>query len=345
VKSEPLAVSALIISAGRPQWLKRCVQSLVQQSGPETPLRIEIAINGPDAESEQAARWLTQNFPQQSIRVERLQARLTPAEARNRMLPNLAGEWVLFIDDDAYIEPDYFETFRRTLARFPEAVAIGGPNLTPPGSTVFQEAAGEALCSRLATFTSVSRYRPTGDARTGSDTELILCNLFVRLDLLRELADTEDGVFPPDFKCAEENWLLQSLAAEGLKIVYEPRLCVRHERRGRPREFATQVYKYGYGRGQNIRRRPETLRAVHLLPSFCLALTILTLMKWLLLGGFEPAFRVLTAAYVMLCVVAAARVTRDFRRFWIILFLFPLIHASYGAGVLRGFGSTGPART
>jgi glycosyltransferase involved in cell wall biosynthesis len=48
------------------------------------------------------------------------------SHARNCGLEHVKGDWVLWTDDDVLVEPGWVEAFAGTVARYPEAAAVGG---------------------------------------------------------------------------------------------------------------------------------------------------------------------------------------------------------------------------
>jgi hypothetical protein len=237
-------------------------------------------------------------------------------------LQSTRAEWIYFIDDDAYVDENFFLIWSRSPLKR-EYDALGGPNLNPPRSNAFQEAASRALASPFATYFSSARYvagRPAGPC---SEESLILCNLFVRRQRLT------DEPFLGELICAEENWMLQNLERTGARIGYDPDLAVWHERRPDLTAFLRQVFKYGFGRGQIFRRRPSGLRWAHVLPALCLLYTVaLAVIRpsgdvaWIWL---TPYF-----IYAGICLWFMRRC--GFRA----ALLFPLIHSAYGGGLIWG---------
>jgi glycosyltransferase involved in cell wall biosynthesis len=350
----PGTVSVLIVTHRREKLVERCLRSVLEaaQATPETGPRIELIVhvNGSDPASattlelfSRVARSLGIAF---SYREE--PSALSPAGARNRALAEASGDWVFFADDDVFLPPTLFRDFARLLERFPGAIALGGPNLTPPDSNAFQRASGLALSSPFATWQSTPRYRAEGKPRECGEESLILCNLFVRKDMLGP------EPFLDSLKCGEENWLIRRLSLSGRPVVYAPELLVWHERRKSVTGFARQVFWYGYGRGQNLRLalgeppRPEARgllregprRALrYFLPSLCVLYSV-ALMAFALTGHAPAAFGLPYLAYAVLCAAAAGLAAgsgneRAPERALSAL-LFPVIHSFYGVGVLCG---------
>src|SRR5680860_850036 len=165
-------------------------------------------------------------------------------------------------------------------------------------------------------------------AGTAGDQAFILCNLAVRRKVMVR--------FPDDFLCAEENALLSDLRRQEVVMYYAPELAVYHERRPTPRGFAQQMHKYGRGRGLLLRREPGTFRPSYAAPSAFLAYL---LVLPLLLLAFGPAAAIPVVAYVAAVFVGAAWIARTLRRpgaLPLAAGLLVVLHAGYGAGVVRG---------
>jgi succinoglycan biosynthesis protein ExoA len=337
-----LRISVVLVTFGRAAWLERCLLSLVEaweaHRTPGLKLQFLVGVNGPDRRSLVVLEALRKVLePLGSLQVGATERPLTPAAARNLLVRSAEGEWVLFVDDDAFVDRGFFSEFLRLRELFPEAGVFGGPNLTPSRSTLFQRATGVALASRLATFFSVARYLPVGPERPAGEEDLILCNLLVRGDLLGPRP------FAEDFLCGEEQGLLQALEDAGQVLVHAPELRVWHERRPGWRSLATQVFRYGLSRARNFRRRPGSARLAHLIPSACLLYTLgfLGLLRAGMPFGAGRLLALPFVIYVPVCAGAAVLSGLRLRESPGVVALaaavFPVIHLSYGAGMLVGF--------
>lgn len=342
-------VCAWVVTCNRAEQLRRCVESLVRACEPvEARLSLEIRVlldlGSGDSDSESAL--VLDGLRSPRLKWTRTEKKLGPAEARNVLLksePALQYDWAFFIDDDAYVETDYFQKLLKLFERAPGAAVIGGPNLTPPGSSVFQIATGEVLSYRFGNYLSTARYRRKGDFRPSGEEELILCNLLVRRDW------AERFPFPKNYVCAEENRLLQELKKSGAEIYHEPSLHVFHERRESLGSLASQVYKYGAGRGQNLRDVPGVMRVAHVLPSILLMMLVVLLVCACFGDPASLAALILgVVTYLLACVFSSlwisvrarvpegARATSRSALFFKCVEIFPTLHFSYAVGVIRG---------
>lgn len=318
-------LTVLVITRGRPKLLKEALFSILcSLEKSHVSFEILIGINGLDSESTEVANHV---LHKKNYRIFESSHANPPGEARNQIVHHARGQWVYFADDDILVPPTLIDTFATTVERHPSYDIHGGPNLTPPHASAFARMSGLVLSLRTATASCSKRYGSQLIAGDCDDSSLILCNLFVRRELLYGSAFPERGV------CAEENAAIATWRQRGAKTRFEPELAVYHERRPTHWSFAKQIFKYGRGRGGLIVAR--VFRWFHLVPSGCLLLAV-TL-------GFIGAWKslsILAASYVLVLIAGMVPLFRDrqcllgevLRSF----VLMPLIHLAYGLGVLHG---------
>ena len=318
-----LALSIVIPTHGRLASLKECLASIFAAEMPEAT-EILVVCNGADPPTEDFLRQFSASEPRLLL-MELAQG--TPAEARNAALSKVRGEIVYFLDDDVTIAPDLFTRALDTFARDPQVDVVGGPNLTPSASSLFEQSVGQVLASPFGSARVCNRYRSSGSLRSTDDRALILCNLAIRG---RAIAGRLP-VFEGDLVCNEENLLLVSLERENRRMLHDPVLVVYHARRGTVFGFARQIFKYGRGRWQETLALPDSLSPTFLVPSiFLLYLLILPFVR--VHERFVPL-----AAYALLLLTFAtfeAFRTRAMRAFPRFLILFPVCHLAYGAGLM-----------
>lgn len=319
-----LRIDVVIATQFRPQMLRRCLESLVT-AAKGCSLRFIVSSSG----SDEGYHEVFYDFP--AIHIHSTNP-LNAAAARNRALPFLQSEWVYFIDDDAHVEREFFSVFSKIALENPDSAVIGGPNLTCKEATEFQKTSGAVLASRFAASRCALRYtrKHPQQKRTG-ELSLISCNLFVKRKALEGLR------FPENLRSNEENWLMQDLKANGHAFLYDPNLYVWHERRGNLYLFASQIYRYGFGRGQNMRLRPATAKLDFIVPSAALLIALFVLsINWLPWGGifFAGYFATLSIAVLRLELSSLSSRLKGAA-------LIPLIHVCYGCGVLRGLVDRG----
>jgi GT2 family glycosyltransferase len=157
--------------------------------------------------------------------------------ARNTGWQAARGEIVAYIDDDAYPDPDWLTYLAATFLRTTH-VAVGGPNIAPPGDGFIADCVADA---------------PGGPNHVLlSDTEaehIPGCNMAFRREALAAI-----GGFDPQFRTAGDDvdvcWRLQ---ARGGTIGFSAGALVWHRRRNSVRTYWRQ--QRGYGRAEALLER------------------------------------------------------------------------------------------
>ncbi len=316
-------VTICIVTGRRIPLLDACLASLQAQVDPP---RFELLVcSDGDADVAHAVR---DRFPDARIRTV---ARAHPGGARNVLLDDARGEWLLFLDDDVTVRPDLLARLAALAEAHPDVDVFGGPNDSPEGSTRFQFVQGAAMASMAGAGPVRRRYgaHPAGPA---DERFFILCNLAVRRAAMRP--------FDPDLVCAEENALLSEMSRRGIAMHYDPELAVFHERRDTFSGFGRQMYKYGRGRGQLMVRTPATASPAYLVPSALLAYgALLPIAVALTRGRMRAAALAPLAAYAAVVGTGAVAIAATLRKPTTLPLAAALItelHVCYGAGVLRG---------
>lgn len=317
--SATTTISVCIVSGRRSRQLAACLSSLAAQR--DAPLfEVLVCSTGDD----DVAREVTSQFP--NARVALAARGSLPGAARNVLIEQATGDLLLFLDDDVVVEPHLLRNLAELARQHLDVAVFGGPNETPPRSSRFQVVQGAVLASVAGSGPVRRRYgaHPAGAA---DERWFTLCNLAVRRDLMRPFAD--------DLRCAEENEMLNALHATKVSMRYDPSLVVYHERRATLGAFARQMWKYGRGRGQLMRRAPETLRLLHLVP----VALVLYLVAVPLLASVDRRALLAAIAYAGVVFVGAARVATTLRRASAVptaALLIVVLHCCYGVGILRG---------
>ncbi len=320
---------SVVILASRPTSLGLCLKSLAEAQAP-AEFECLVVLNGNDEEcAATVARYMgkIQGLTTLSGAPRSL------GGARNAAVAQARGAWLCFLDDDVTVPQNYFSVLHEKSLRYPEASVIGGPNLTPPHSALFERCVGLLLGSRLCAGPMSRRYAGFSADTWTDDSGLILCNLAVRREALDDAPP-----FDPELVRNEENLLLERLARGGRRALHCPELFVHHERRATVGGFCRQCFLSGQGRANMSIKLPASLRLLHLAP-------LLPLIGLFGLYARPLVFFPLGALYLASSAVNA--VVLSSRRFedrqglgWLFL-LHPLAHLSYAAGLLTGLrGST-----
>ncbi|MBI5211565.1 MAG: glycosyltransferase [Elusimicrobia bacterium] len=326
--------ASVIILASRPGSLRRCLASIAA-ARPPAPEEVLLVLNGLDDECAAAASEHARALP--GLRVLRGEAR-SLGGARNMAIREARGDWLCFLDDDVVLPPSYFAALDGALRRHPDASAVGGPNITPPASPLFERCVGHLLGSWLAAGPFSRRVSGFPGDAWADDRALILCNLALRRSALR----SEGLLFDEELARNEENLLLRRLLDAGHRALHAPDLFVFHERRRTFRGFCRQCFLSGEGRAAMTWKLPSSLRSFHLLallPALCAAGAALRPEAFLVPA---VAYAALAAGHALFLARRHAEGPASLGWLWVLL---PAAHLSYAAGLLAGAWTGRPRRS
>ncbi len=318
-----MRLSLLVLTYRRTAELLACLDALERDGAPGACETL-VGLNDEPAANDALARLLAERHPWARTLPLR---RCGRGEARNRLAAAATGDVLYFLDDDTVAPPGFIARVAQAFRRFPDAAALGGPNVGPPGAAAFPRAADFLLRSPLGAGPMRVRHLREGAACRAPGWWFTLSNLGVRREALRR------GLrFPPRAASAEETLFLHELERAGLHAVHDPSLYVYHRRRADWKGFFRQVYSCGVGRAQITRAAPSSLLPATLAPAAALAVAALL------------AWRHAPAALALLAVYAAAGLFEAGRMAWrerdpaalLLPALFPLAHAAYACGLAAG---------
>ena len=167
------------------------------------------------------------------------------SNARNTGLSAATGEIVAYLDDDA--RPDsHWLTYLASTFMNTTHVAVGGPNIAPPGDGPIAEAVANAPGGPIHVLLSddLAEHIPG-------------CNMAFRKEALAAI-----GGFDPQFRTAGDDvdvcWRIQE---RGWTIGFNPAAMVWHHRRNTIRAFWKQQQGYGKAEAMLAKKWPEKYNA------------------------------------------------------------------------------------
>lgn len=220
----------MIITLRRAALLRKTLAAL----GAQTRRIDEVIVidNGPDAETEKAAREAEARYV--------AEPRRGYGSARNRALAEARGDVLYFLDDDCVAEADWAE-------RLWDAIESGRADLAC-GSRVTARRGLAARLEYLSTDGPVLSPRlPAGEARF-----LSTSNLIFRREVVERV-----GAFDEKLAMCEDRDFTARARSAGFKLRFEPGARVTHwssvERAG---DYFARMRHYGYGTSQYFAMRP-----------------------------------------------------------------------------------------
>ncbi len=241
--------------------------------------------------------------------------------ARNYGIERSSGQWLIFFDSDCVIPPDYFAILSRELDANPELQCFGGPDAAHESFSTTQKAINYSMTSFLT----------TGGIRGGKVSLEKFTPRTFNMGFSREVYERVGG-FREMF--SEDIDMSTRIRQAGFSIGLVRPAFVYHKRRVDMRKFMRQVYVFGMSRITLKLLYPDSLKAVHLLPSaFVVGSLIL-----IILGIFVSWLWLLPlAAYLLAIFITALISTRS------LIIAAKAVPASiiqlggYGGGFLKAF--------
>ena len=288
------------------------------------------------------------DFPKKDYEILDLPGTGSPSIYRNKGADKGKAKIIVFIDDDAIAHKDLLKNAEKFFKEHPETDIVGGPQLTPFDEKGFAKISGYALSSKFGGWNTSSRYSKKKLNLNADDTYLTTAIMSCRKDVFKKIRLDED-LFP-----GEDSKFVKEAKEAGLKVAYCPDLIVYHRRRPTLKKFIKQIFSYG--KVGTSRESPAELikRPFFLVPSLFLIyladIILLGIANPLLLrnipGIFFGDFSLISLFFVPLLLylfldllfsIYESLKNKNIFTAFPLFFIFPILHLSYGAGMLCGF--------
>lgn len=258
--------------------------------------------------------------------------KIKPAIKRNIGIQHASGEYIAFLDSDAYPIPEWLEN-AIPLFSDERVGLVGGPSLTPPNDDVKRQASGLILASKIGGGGLANRYlagRPT------SVDDIPSSNMITKKSIMDQL-----GGFNADYWPGEDTYLCLQIKRDlNKEILYSPEVVVYHHRRRVFKPHLKQIWGYGTHRGYFAKKFPENSRQLtYFIPSLFVLFNAIGIPLAVILPSlFLMPFLVIIGAYFAAC-IASGSATRNAKVGLMVIAGIPLTHVVYGIGFLKGLVS------
>lgn len=280
---------------------------------------------GPDRKMEALGSLNNQQIPVEII----VKKGTNPSKNRNDGASEAKTQLIAFMDAHSTAPSDWSRKVIEFFNKNPSVDLIGGPQLNPPEETYIGKVSGYALGSLFGSSTSSSRYKSKKPNFNANEQFVTSANLICRKKV------TQNVKFDENLYPGEDPKFIYESKKNGFKLAYIPSIFLYHRRRSTTGDLARQVFKYGY-----VRPKKESITETLVKPSFMapsLFLIYLVLFPILTLLSYLTVIPLIL--YLILSLyfsLTASIMNKNLIAFFILPFIFFLIHVSYGLGFIYG---------
>lgn len=201
--------------------------------------------------------------------------KVSPAVKRDLALKYARGEYLAFIDDDAYPNEEWLDIAEKYLPD-ENVAAVGGPQLTPAGDSFWQKVSGAMFLSPLS-GSAIIRFWPGKKIKEVEDWPTV--NFIIKKTDFEKVGGFGSAYWPGE----DTKICLEIIKKLRKKILYIPELIVYHHRRVGIKRHLKQTGSYGLHRGFFAKKFPETSRKLmYFIPS--------VFVIFLVTGGLASAY-------------------------------------------------------
>ena len=265
-----------------------------------------------------------------------------PTVQRNECIKQASGDIVYFIDNDSMVNPNNIKKAVEIFETNENVAIVGGPAIHNVNSSK-EKYIDKCMRSYYAVGPIANRYSVNKtSSREGTDRDVILCNLFIRLNVLFEAGLFNESLYPN-----EENALIDKILSLGYKLMYDPQIIVKRPPRSSLRLYIKMLLNYGRGRFEQLYRDFNKKNLIFTLPAFfslyiiflpiVLFIFLITKINFLAIY-FIPfgLYFVITLLAGIITALKEAGFINKIKGFFVFPYMFFITHFFYGLGFFYG---------
>lgn len=316
------SVSIVIPCRNEENYIKKCVESFLEQSYPQELLKIIVA----DGMSTDKTREIIKSMQKKHSNIILLDNEgLSAPKGMNLGIKHTNSDIVIIFGAHSYADKNFVIENVKALEN--EEVGCAGGLITTVNNTDKGAAIAEAMSCPFGVGNALFRY---AEKETFVDT--------VAFGAYRRTVLEEVGLFDEELVRNQDDELNFRVEKSGAKILLSPKIKSTYYSRGDFKKLWRQYYQYGFWKVRVIQKhkRPASIR--HLIP--------LMFVLFLTLGGalsiFSKFIRIgylsVLSLYIILDLMFSFKISKkkSFRYFKYLVVSFPLLHISYGLGFIMG---------
>ncbi len=257
---------------------------------------------------------------------------IKPGEKRNYAAKISNGEYLCFIDDDAFPKINWLEVANDYFDNNTSAnnVILGGPGILPKDDNFFSKTSNLFFCS-IFVGNSKSKYIAVKDNENIEFDDWPSANMVISKEAFLQL-----GGFDINFWPGEDSKLCMKLINSNGKIVYKSDLIVFHYRRSNFLKHFRQIFRYSYTRGIFFQNKDKNSRKlIYTIPSLFMIYFV-----FIPLSLFNMIYLIPLSIFIILLFIDALKSYKYEKNIIIIVlsrFLILFSICCYGYGFLNSF--------
>ena len=265
-----------------------------------------------------------------------------PTVQRNECIKQASGDIVYFIDNDSMVNPNNIKKAVEIFETNENVAIVGGPAIHNVNSSK-EKYIDKCMRSYYAVGPIANRYSVNkNSSREGTDRDVILCNLFIRLNVLFEAGLFNESLYPN-----EENALIDKILSLGYKLMYDPQIIVKRPPRSSLRLYIKMLLNYGRGRFEQLYIDFNKKNLIFTIPAFFslyiiffpIVLFIFLITKIVFLAIYFIPFGLYFLITLLAGIITALKETgfiNKIKGFFVFPYMFFITHFFYGLGFFYG---------
>jgi len=255
------------------------------------------------------------------------------SENRNRGAKKAKTKYIGFINGHTELDKLWKEKVIEFFKEHPEVDIVGGPQLTPKDEMGFAKISGYALCSKFGAGGLSLRYAPGKLNLDADEKSITSANLICKKDVFKKI-EFDNRLYP-----GEDPKFIDDAKKAGFRIAYSPDIIAYNKRRATAKGLIKQIFNYG-----KVRPAKEKFRETLKKPFFIIPSLFFLYFFWLIITTIGGGFSMLTAFPLALYSALAILFSfydsvknKNLMAFFVLPFIYLMIHLSYGAGMIWGY--------
>lgn len=252
-----------------------------------------------------------------------------PSKKRNLAAMNCSGNFLVFIDDDAYPDQSWLQN-ASIIVQQNKFLCFGGPGLLPDNSTFFEKSTQCYFENKF--FNSFSERYSLENPKLVDEWPTM--NFFIQKETFLKC-----GMFDEDFWPGEDSELCLKLRKKNIDIFYDPNLIVFHKPRPNMSKLSRQIFRYGLHRAYLLKSNYRFSDIIFFIPLLNLIILSILITLYSLEKSQLFILYFIITSFILLISFIKLKLKNDIYNignYIFSVFLLGVVHFSYSTGLIKG---------